>query len=172
MVNVIVGQNAVGKTKKLMEIYSNSEKSSTICNLDSDRDLTKNVIDIERLNSLAESIDIITEDVVIDNNNTIVAIKMQGCKFSFDFCKVLNLLSKKVRTIILDEPEQGINLYEQVLVYKLLKRIAFCHADLDIWITTHSSVLCDCETFSYYKILEGRMINITQEAANELLDKI
>lgn len=171
MVNIIVGKNASGKTRMLLEIYNKSEKKNTICNLNEDRDTTKISVDIERLKSISESIDFTIDHITVVHN-TVITAETPEHRYSSKFCEILNLLSKDVDTIIIDDIEQDLNLYEQVLIYKILKFFAYRQSNIDIWITTHSSTICECEKFIFYQTISGckDLKNVTQKVATELVE--
>lgn len=172
MLEIIIGQNASGKTLYLYNcIKEELDKNNTdfITNL--------NLLSAERAGFNEERIEILydiidTADEIITSNK-ILNIKADE-NFSKAFLEIMTLFCKDKSTLFLDEPEQGLSNRELYILANFLDKAEETYKR--IVITTHSELLADTEYAKAYtvkmsdKTNELKLIEVPEEKILEVID--
>lgn len=166
MVNIIIGDNSIGKTKYLLDLAGDHYRecvSSLNINLDND------IIPIskkkyEELKSIIGT----TQTGLNGNKISFINHDLDG---QIVFCSdelrnIFSLLCKDIKLIFLDEPEINLPLDELLtLLYVLETRD---NQEDDIWITTHSSYLTGNYKFKYFTIDDDeKLVEIKVEVSDK-----
>lgn len=172
MLEIIIGQNASGKTLYLYNcIKAEIAKGDTdfVSNLNklSYEDLKFNT---ERIEILYDVIDTAEE---IITTNEVLNIKADE-KFSKAFLEIISIICKDASTLFIDEPEQGLSNRELYILANFLDRAEETYKR--IVITTHSELLADTEYAKAYtvkmsnKTNELKLIKVPEEKVLEVID--
>lgn len=159
MIQLIIGQNASGKTLYLDTIIEEKLKHADDINFVTN-------IGNNKYNELLFSkkrvkiLDDILMDFCdsIDTSNELITPINSEIVFSTDFLYMVTLLCKNVDEIYLDEPEQGLIEFEIKLLTNFLELIDKTYNK--IVIVTHSELLVQMPYFDAYTI---KMSNITSQ---------
>ena len=140
MTTCILGKNAIGKTKVLLDMYE-ADKSTKVI-----EDFA--VLDGEDIKLSRESIKIIEDALeipsILCNSQDTEIIGLVDREVSKTFLKRLTILAKDRNTIYIDEPEKGLINMEPIWMFKAIVEIG---KYTDVCITTHSEEILVYEDF-------------------------
>lgn len=146
MLNIIIGENAVGKTVMLRKMASQINRLDIASNLSK----YQNFIGMTLKYNMG-TIDFISKElgdpVVLENEEQLF---IEG--YGRDFLDIMTVLSRNVANFYLDEPEYGLREYEVNMMAHVLVKLAY---ELpSIWITTQTELLLDINSsaVSYYTV--------------------
>ncbi len=169
MINVIIGENASGKTKKLMAMYNRDITTATI-NLD-DADALRDIpLCREDIEFFEEMLGL--KNIVIRENQITVADitetfgRLIPC--SSEFLNILSVVCKQVEKVYLDEPEYYLSNTE-------LNYLIYCLQEFDkeVWITSHYKGFILNYSFRHYKIGNNDELEIIEvDDLDEYIDEI
>lgn len=155
MLKYLIGNNSVGKTKYLTNLYEAEKNCSRVatnltvqvsgaaCKLD------EKVIEILKHLFLSEVI-------VVDGN-----VDWRFCgryNFSFDLLNILNILIKDVDLTILDAPDCNLAQGEIYFLSDLLRRIAIEHNSREIIVSTHSSFMLSLGAEAVFVLENNKLV--------------
>lgn len=155
MLEIIIGQNASGKTLYLYncikaEIEKGNIDFASNLNKLSYEDLEFNT---ERIEILYDVID--TAEEIIETNE-VLNIKADE-KFSKAFLEIISILCKDASTFFLDEPEQGLSRRELDILCTFLERADRTYKR--IVIVTHCDLFIQCENIKIYSVQMNKQTN-------------
>jgi hypothetical protein len=162
MLNAIIGDNAVGKTEYLRGLLAKYPGSEVVTNLRS-----VGVTDFPNFN----------EDRVYIMNTTVCAgLHVTGCQLASDgqggydnkTVEALAAMCRSGSIFIYDEPDRGMEERAVYLLYDALDKMSETFDDM--WITTHFECIMDSEVVKLYTIDSGKLREVTEEEALEILD--
>lgn len=148
MLNIIVGENASGKTIMLKKMASQIARLDIASNLSKYQshlgmtlDYNRNVIDFIS-NELG--------DPVISTNKDQLFVEDGG--YGTNFLDIITMLSRDVSNFYLDDLEYGLREHELNMMAHVLVKLA--HVLPNIWIITHSELLLDINSnmVSYFTV--------------------
>ena len=134
MINLIIGQNAIGKSTYLKKLYREIGFARCTTNLYGDLLPEDNTPFNEHRLSVVR--DICDCDDVRAEGTSYVNIINSDPTFTRQFRDLVSIICRDKEYLLLDEPDLGITYYEEG---KLLKLIAYtCKSFKDIYIITHN----------------------------------
>lgn len=133
-----MGENASGKTVWLKQFYSMHINDSVI-NTETDHDYHNLELDDELLYHLMNEID--EEDYEVSKMGNNVFSK----NLSTQLCKIITLLCKRVKYVLLDEPEFDLAPGEIYTLDRILYFLAWNYKDKQVYIVTHDEILKDMQ---------------------------
>ena len=148
MVNFIIGNNATGKTRYLLDMWYSMNASGESCISSFSGSVVNGIIPIEK-----DMLDIISNELyyndIIITRNMITAMKGGYEDATPKFFETLSLLSKKVKHIYLDDPSIDMTVVEVRDIAKILNALNR-DSDKDIWIVTNSfDMVTICDSHLY-----------------------
>jgi hypothetical protein len=164
MVNIIVGDNAIGKT---LVLYEKERISNTISNMAVLSNSEYLVYDIERAKKISHLLG--CGDVVYGNKVSFETTNVYGIKelMSDSMKHLLRLCSTKGDKLVLDEPDVGLSDRETATLAFMLGSELFALEFKDIWISTHNSFLLNIDECNYYTITDKGLTSISRKEAYE-----
>lgn len=172
MLEIIIGQNASGKTLYLYncikaELEKNNTDFASNLNQLSYEDLKFNKKRIEILYDLIDT----AEEII--TNNKILSIKAEE-NFSKAFLEIMSILCKDVSTLFLDEPEQGLSRREIDILCTFIERANRTYKR--VVIVTHCDLIIQCENIIIYSVQMStqtnklRLIEVPEDKKFEIID--
>jgi hypothetical protein len=164
MINIIVGDNAIGKT---LILYDKEKMPNTISNMSVLSNTEYLVYDIERAKKISHLLG--CGDVVYGNKVSFETTCVYGIKelMSDSMKQLLRLCSTKGDKLVLDEPDVGLTDKETATLAFMLGSELFAKEFKEIWITTHNSFLLNIEECNFYTITDKNLTSISREEAYE-----
>lgn len=168
MLNVIVGENACGKTKILSEMFL-KYREDAVSNFVYDSRSKYVHLNSSRVNGLDEIVD----ELEISKDKIVHAVwesAISKTVLQSETLELLSLLCKDRKYVFLDEPEWFID-NEQLkpVIWFLNKSLEDC----EIWITTHETRLLGIRNSKYYTVDKMcRLVQIEEVNAYECIDEI
>lgn len=170
MVNLIVGENAVGKTKCL---YGLSELTSDLCitdRMEPDRIAAFKLDErcIQVINDITGYCVHCSPDYLDILNLTPDSTLVDKGISRPEFYKLLTLISKCANTFYLDEPDVGMTFGELVVLTDIIQEFSE-EFNKTFWITTHNPIWLRILKLNFYTIDENRLVQIREGDASEML---
>lgn len=149
MLNLIVGQNTIGKTAYLRQLLSAFGFNNCTTNMFRDKAMPSDVgFDKDRLYILRDVMD--GKDIYVSGTDYLTIIS-EDIPLTREFNDIMTIMCKDKKILILDEPDLGINAYEEG---KLLDMIAHANKTFDdMYIVTHNE--------SFFALPEFNVLTIT-----------
>ena len=164
MVNYIIGDNATGKTRYLLNMWHKMNASGESCISSFSGSVVNGIIPIERCMLDVIDNELYCNDIII-TRNMITAMTGDYEDATPKFFEVLSLLSKKVKHIYLDEPSIEMTIEEARDIARILN-VLNRESDKDIWITTHSYDITAIYNPHLYCIKDGELCDGGSEYNN------
>lgn len=168
MINILLGDNSVGKTKFLLRMAA-EESNDCVSNLNMELDNSNVPMSNQKYTELKNIIGT-TQDGVIGNKiayiNYISNNQQVICSDSLR--DIFSLLCKDRKLILLDEPEIDLSLDELLTLLYVLETRDYVLDD--VWIVTHSEYLVGHQTFKYFTIVDNKLTQLTVEESDEWFD--
>jgi hypothetical protein len=164
MINIIVGDNAIGKT---LILYEKEKISNTISNMSVLANTEYLVYDIERAKKISKLLG--CGEVVYGNKVSFETTSIYGIKelMSDSMKQLLRLCSTKGDKLVLDEPDVGLTDKETATLAFMLGSDLFAKEFNDIWITTHNSFMLNIDECNFFTIIDMNLTSISREEAYE-----
>lgn len=170
MITLLIGNNAIGKTRYLQELLSNHNPNDVLTNMYSKVYILKEDYNEERLNVLKDIL--MTDDILLDhkilypNNPYFIP--------SNAFMELMTLLCKNRNIVFLDEPTKELQFHEKAKLVKFLARTAETYKT--VYITTHYTGmlnLIDREVYTIEKVDKKVLLKkVNEEDEYGVIDKI
>lgn len=175
MIKFIIGNNASGKTLYLdncidIELENISKSGLQFITNLRNGNYSNRSYDKERIHILKE----LTQCTEIDITSALLSFIGSPVRLSEDFIKLMTLMCKESKRAYIDEPEQGLSIYELNLFCSFLDYAGRTYEELVI--VTHSELLIqtdDKELFTPImdeKTADLQMIQIDEENKFEVID--
>lgn len=167
MINLIVADNATGKTCALQELLFKDENG------------TSDLLPIEILQFIELDAKIIEEvkarfdlDLLIEGRSILKASGPNYFNeietFSSLFVGILNVCLKQRMHIYLDEPEIGLSQSEVSLLVSIVRMLSNEY-ERDVWITTHTQDWLGVAPLTFFTIENGKLVEGYEGELDELL---
>lgn len=148
MINLIIGQNALGKTAYLKQLISRLDFNKIITNIEKDPGLDITPYNEDRINILKD----IAECGEVMTSLSLINIADDMVVYSIDFLTLITLLCRDRDILILDEPDMMLNITERSL---LVNFIAYAERTYKlIVIVTHDSLTFSLPNYTLYTVVE------------------
>lgn len=169
MVNIIIGENASGKTKILRGMY-NKLRGKSVSNFVDDNKSKYILLSEDKLNLLKECFII---DEIKNTDNSIMYIEYNNVIMSSiveqPALDILSLICKKYNNVYLDEPERGVG----TECLKVLAQVLCEFKDVgNIWITTHTIHFSNIEGAKYFKVSNNSLEELSLGEVYECIDEV
>lgn len=146
--NVLVGNNASGKTRYLFDILKQNRKDA-ITNLIDLRKQGNFSLDVGRTELLEE----IFEVDKVGITNSVLYIEDSTFKFSRQMCEILFLLCIERGILVLDEPDVGLSRRESCLFNEVVRQFAGFYDE--IWVATYDGGMLTNPLNNVFKVVEN-----------------
>lgn len=175
MIKFIIGNNASGKTLYLdncidIELENVSKQGIEFISNLRNGNYSNRLYNKERLNILEE----ITQCKEIDTTSSLLSFIESPVRLSEDFIKLMTLMCKECKRAYIDEPEQGLSVYELNLFCSFLDYAGRTYEELVI--VTHSELLIQTDEKEMFtpimdeKTADIQMIQVDEENKFEVID--
>jgi hypothetical protein len=169
MVNVLVGDNAIGKT---LVLKNKLACENTVSNFANDNITRFTTLDMEKVAWMSE---LLGTEYKIINNNDIAFGRMNAGGASreipCEFRKLLILFCKSGTQLLLDEPDIHL---DDDNVCDLAFLVGCCNDSIfrEIWIVTHNIKMLNIEGCKYLTLNNDVLVEISKDEAYEYIDTI
>lgn len=155
MVDVIVGKNAIGKTKKLLELkkdYTGKGKR-VVTNL-KHYSMYKDFLDTDRVNLIN---DVLSNEVCLILVGKVLGVSYSLEEVSDSFMDILRYCCTKTDVLLLDEPEYCLDNREIQLLLDILFELSKIER---VIITTHEQLYTNDFTSNVYTIVNDKLVEV------------
>lgn len=148
-VNILVGNNASGKTRYLFDMVKRNRK-----------DAITNLIELRRQGNFsldAGRTELLEEILEVDKvgiTNSVLYIEDSRFKFSKQMCEILYLMTIERGILILDEPDTELSYRESCLFADVIRQFNSFYDE--IWIATHDESMLSNPFRHLYKVVEHK----------------
>lgn len=170
MINLIVGENSTGKTLYLESLVKTGRELINLERLDKYLNTPYNQFRLEKLREL----DICDVDA---SNPFHLSLVEPDRPLSIEFTKLVSLMCKDGNVLLLDEPDKNLLWYEDYYFISFLSAVSSSFKE--IYVVTNDDEILDLKhitKLNYMTVKKNRdtvtSYNITEEKANELIDKV
>lgn len=172
MLNIIVGENASGKTVALQEKLEEVNLRDAATNLRDTSKYSHNIVD-EKVRCLWRQIPFNVENV--NNKVYLESTDKERDPFDYNEClplkSIVTALCSDKKYFIWDEPEHNIPETLKDWVMTALLRVSTLFDE--VWISTHLDGMDYISGANYFKVdKNGYLVRITEDEAGELLTAI
>lgn len=169
MITILLGNNASGKTLKLMEMMNNCKDSYSSNIIDSS--VTKNIALSDKHCNIAAEI-ISSKRLLTTRTDVVYAEffnKEDEDAYSSEFFKLMTIICKDVKEVFLDEPTINMESLEDVEFYKIVEKLSeMCGVNFHI--TTHNNTFLCMDNFDVVIVENGSVrTDYSEEEFNEML---
>lgn len=165
MINVIIGENSVGKTVQLELKLNELGRADTITNMEDTRIFRKRVIDEKKVDSLSMFL-----PYHFAINGSVLAIT-DNVDVGIEYIQFLSDICSASKYFIYDEPEKKVKEDFRGEVYEVIGKLG--NTFEQCWITSHYPAVTTLSNAVFYKVINKYTLNkVNMEDAIEILDPI
>lgn len=168
MVNIVVGDNACGKTKFLRSLIKNTPLFETNIKEYSSQTITS--LDESRLQKLRDFY--LIDELECDEDNIVVIRYCDGYESHVakrDFVNIVEKICNNAEIVILDDPELDINAEADIILLRHI--LSECSEGLaEIWLTTHCPGLTFIDNAKFWTVKDDKLLAIREADVYEFIN--